>query len=1093
MRILGIRFKNINSLAGEWQIDFTQPEYTADGIFAITGPTGAGKTTLLDVICLALYGRTPRLERVNKSGNDVMTRQTGECWAEVTFSTQTGRYRCYWSQHRARKKADGDLQTPRHEISDAHSGQIIDNQIRSVEKRIEETTGMDFQRFTQSMMLAQGGFAAFLKAAADDRSEILEQITGTAIYSDISIKVYERHALERTQLQLLQSDLSGMQLLTPEQEVNLKDEELKYAANLLPEKIQLDTLREHIAWQGQCQDLEQKLQALKQQQTDWQQQYHGFAEQREQLHKANRALELSGHYSALTALRQQQQADLQKELSAAQAEPALQEQRLSFQSKYQHADAARQQSNQKLIHMRPVFRQVHILDSSISQQRTQLARLNADVSKLDGDLHTAQQQTNVLQAAADEESQVLAQLLEVGETSYDDMLKRLIADAQQKEALLDKKQSEIDALTEGKSPNHWRETIDQLSQTLAKTDALLQRYRERNTLLESLQSQQHLRTLAENELAELTEKQQQRQQLFSARDALVTALQNEASLLQTIKNLASLRAQLVDGQPCQLCGSLQHPYASHAPDADVDALNTQLREALSLLNESRDQLQHANNRTLQHQEKINHLAGQCLATLETINALELTLLTQTAALKLGADETLEKHREMLLAEQDAIKKTLQHIDSAQQDLTALDKAAREAKESVVAITQGITTLTHTQTRLHDNQQQLEKIRQQKSATLAERERQQQTLNDLITQRQDLLGENNADQHEAELEAELATANSTLQTALAQYQLAEKRLDDNRQLRSTLAQQLTERAQKISADDAAFNGLLNNKSFNNETDFLAAVLTDQVRQDLQRQAEQLGQQGSELEALIKQYTHELDNLLQAALTDQTHAQLLYAIDEQDKRVSRLQEALGGIRRDLSNNELARSKQQQQAEKIDAQKNELARWAALHELIGSADGKKFRNFAQGLTFEMMISHANQQLSKMSDRYQLIRDPEQPLDLNVVDHYQAGDIRSTKNLSGGESFIVSLALALGLSRMASRNVRVDSLFLDEGFGTLDEDALDTALETLGSLQQEGKLIGVISHVPALKERISTQIKVSPGTGGRSTLSGPGCSALP
>lgn len=1093
MRILGIRFKNINSLAGEWQIDFTQPEYTADGIFAITGPTGAGKTTLLDVICLALYGRTPRLERVNKSGNDVMTRQTGECWAEVTFSTQTGRYRCYWSQHRARKKADGDLQTPRHEISDAHSGQIIDNQIRSVEKRIEETTGMDFQRFTQSMMLAQGGFAAFLKASADERAPILEQITGTAIYSDISIKVHERHALERTQLQLLQSDLTGMQLLTPKQEADLKDQELKYAANLLPEKIQLDTLKEHIAWQGQCQDLEQKLQALKQQQTDWQQQYHGFAKQREQLHKANRALELSGHYSALTALRQQQQADLQKQLSAAQAEPALQEQQLSFQSKYQHADAAHQQSNQKLIHMRPVFRQVHILDSSISQQRTQLARLNADVSKLDGDLHTAQQQTNVLQTAVDEDSQALSLLLEAGETTYDDMLKRLIADAQKKEALLDKKQSELDALTEGKSPNHWRETIDQLSQTLAKTDALLQRYRERNTLLESLQSQQHQRTLAETELAELTEKQQQRQQLFSARDALVTALQKEVSLLHTIKNLESLRAQLVDGQPCQLCGSLQHPYGSHAPDADVDAINTQLREALSLLNESRDQLQHANNRTLQHQEKINHLAGQCLATLETINALELTLLTQTAALKLGADETLEKHREILLAEQDAIKKTLQHIDSAQQDLTALDKAAREAKESVVAITQGITTLTHTQTRLLDNQQQLEKIKQQKSATLAERERQQQTLNDLITQRQGLLGDNNADQHETQLEAELATANITLQIALAQYQLAEKRLDDNRQLRSTLAQQLTERAQHISADEAAFNGLLNNKSFNNETDFLAAVLTDQVRQDLQRQAEQLGQQGSELEALIKQYTHELDNLLQAALTDQTHAQLLHAIEEQDKRVSQLQEALGGIRRDLNNNELARSKQQQQAEKIDAQKNELARWAALHELIGSADGKKFRNFAQGLTFEMMISHANQQLSKMSDRYQLIRDPEQPLDLNVVDHYQAGDIRSTKNLSGGESFIVSLALALGLSRMASRNVRVDSLFLDEGFGTLDEDALDTALETLGSLQQEGKLIGVISHVPALKERISTQIRVSPGTGGRSTLSGPGCSALP
>jgi exonuclease SbcC len=147
---------------------------------------------------------------------------------------------------------------------------------------------------------------------------------------------------------------------------------------------------------------------------------------------------------------------------------------------------------------------------------------------------------------------------------------------------------------------------------------------------------------------------------------------------------------------------------------------------------------------------------------------------------------------------------------------------------------------------------------------------------------------------------------------------------------------------------------------------------------------------------------------------------------------------------------------------------------------------------LTFEMMTRHANRRLREMTDRYLLIRDEAQPLELNVIDNYQAGEIRSTKNLSGGESFIVSLALALGLSQMASRNVRVDSLFLDEGFGTLDEDALETALETLAGLRQDGKLIGVISHVAALKERIGARIEVIPGTGGKSRISGPGCRGL-
>ena len=188
--------------------------------------------------------------------------------------------------------------------------------------------------------------------------------------------------------------------------------------------------------------------------------------------------------------------------------------------------------------------------------------------------------------------------------------------------------------------------------------------------------------------------------------------------------------------------------------------------------------------------------------------------------------------------------------------------------------------------------------------------------------------------------------------------------------------------------------------------------------------------------------------------------------------------GSIQTKLIANDSLKQKHQERAKVIDLQKKECVRWDMLHQLIGSSDGKKYRNFAQGLTFEMMIGYANRQLQKMMDRYLLIRDDTRLLELNVIDNYQAGEIRSTKNLSGGESFIISLSLALGLSHMASKNVRIDSLFLDEGFGSLDEEALDTAF-----------MIGVISHVSALKERINTQIQVIPQAGGRSVIIGPGC----
>src|SRR5690606_23736713 len=222
MRILQVRFKNLNSLVGEWEIDFTHPDYVSGGIFAITGPTGAGKSTILDAICLALHGRTPRLSKVTQSDNEIMSRQTSECFAEVTFETTLGRYRCHWSQHRARKRADGALQPPRHEIADADSGQIVENKIRAVAGVIEKTTGMDFDRFTRSMLLAQGGFAAFLQASPDERAPILEQITGTEIYSLISMRVHERRAGAQRKQEVLLAELSGMQLLDAGQEAALQ-------------------------------------------------------------------------------------------------------------------------------------------------------------------------------------------------------------------------------------------------------------------------------------------------------------------------------------------------------------------------------------------------------------------------------------------------------------------------------------------------------------------------------------------------------------------------------------------------------------------------------------------------------------------------------------------------------------------------------------------------------------------------------------------------------------------------------------------------------------------------------------------------------
>ena len=148
--------------------------------------------------------------------------------------------------------------------------------------------------------------------------------------------------------------------------------------------------------------------------------------------------------------------------------------------------------------------------------------------------------------------------------------------------------------------------------------------------------------------------------------------------------------------------------------------------------------------------------------------------------------------------------------------------------------------------------------------------------------------------------------------------------------------------------------------------------------------------------------------------------------------------------------------------------------LHSLIGSASGDKFRRFAQGLTLDNLVQLANQQLDKLHGRYQLIRKENEGLGLSVLDTWQGDVVRDTKTLSGGESFLVSLALALALSDLVSHKTSIDSLFLDEGFGTLDAETLDVALDALDNLNASGKMIGVISHIEAMKERIPTQLKV-------------------
>ena len=383
MRILGVRFKNLNSLTGEWHVDFTHPDYSSNGIFAITGPTGSGKTTIMDAICLGLYGRTPRLDKVTKSSNEIMSRQTGECFAEVTFETQKGRYHCHWSQYRARKRSDGALQQAKHEIADADSGEVMESKINKVGEFIEKATGMDFERFTRSMLLAQVGFAVFLQAPPNERSDILEQITGTKIYSRISIKVHQRRTEEHDKLEILQAELKGIQVLNEDEERELQSglKEKQGQETELAGKV--NDIRKSIAWLDGMFALEKELGELDKKQQDFEKRRQEFDPESKKLEKSRKALSLEGDYRGIVAVRVQQDAET-KELDGAIAVfPEKDKSRADAVTIKQSAETLLAEARTRQTSEAAVIKKVRDFDARLSEQKRQVEEKDKAIGEIE--------------------------------------------------------------------------------------------------------------------------------------------------------------------------------------------------------------------------------------------------------------------------------------------------------------------------------------------------------------------------------------------------------------------------------------------------------------------------------------------------------------------------------------------------------------------------------------------------------------------------------------------------------------------------------------------------------------------------------------
>ena len=308
----------------------------------------------------------------------------------------------------------------------------------------------------------------------------------------------------------------------------------------------------------------------------------------------------------------------------------------------------------------------------------------------------------------------------------------------------------------------------------------------------------------------------------------------------------------------------------------------------------------------------------------------------------------------------------------------------------------------------------------------------------------------------------------------QLQVLQQQLQTQEGQAQLLAQQQVDSEQKRRHAELYWQQVLAGSSFTDEDAFLAALLSEDEVAALQQLQQQLKQAEVAAERLLKDAEQRFALLSGQQLTPLAAEALQFAVSELESAIHSLSARLGQLQQQLQSDTQRRQSQQQLMQQISSQQQQYEHWQRLNSLIGSADGAKYRRFAQSLTLQQLINLANRQLAILHNRYQLARHRDAELELVVLDTWQADAMRDTKTLSGGESFLVSLALALALSDLVSNKTRIDSLFLDEGFGTLDADTLDSALDALDNLNASGKMIGVISHVEALKQRIAVQIQL-------------------
>jgi len=1203
MQILKLSFENINSLKGAWTIDFQAPDFRS-GIFAIVGPTGSGKTTILDAICLALYGHTPRIGSITQNANEVMNRDCDSCRSSLEFKTLSGRYRATWSQKK-QKNFDktgkyGQVVSTMEKFEDGCWIPITDgSKVTSKKQEVQKIIGLSFDQFKRSVMLSQGDFAAFLKSKPNEKAQTLEQITGTQIYSLLSTKVYD---LAEEQKKLFEDKQREVELspVLDDAVVLTKQEQLKgitEEAKVL--ETQISKIEKESRWISETAELRNQFLRVKAE-------LERLKENRNEFFRKENVVRLAEHAQNILPIfntlidKQSLREDSIKEKSAAENElvnatKSLKEKDFNFKAAEEAVNNENLQKPKKLA----LFSQIESLDAEISpliksSRLAQEEKIKLENETADCKDHLNKAKEDIRKLEEDREKRDLERKEDIkGAFLYQrkdelrdckitaETLSAALADAegkadkasetvksQEKEAealrirkekiasvieadkvLLKEAEKRLSEILDGKTLDELTQEQLSFSEQIPLLEAVKSALKAVCDQKEEIVRQEDVMQRDSAELDNWSSKKEGYEKEIQS----LTSRQEELEALVQIDELTKVRAELKEGEPCPVCGSLEHPFAANLPpevatakerlavvkeestdlqknqkeaDRKIDVLKDRILVCEKRLKELRKNLDLA-------EEELTLKCGRAGLTREGVTEeAAAVLITKKESLLIDIKKRIAKARDAeskAAAAKEKIAGTTEELHRAEmvfsnaqtkfesaksllaQAQTGREKARTEleqfwrktAKEYGSVITDGelfahnpelfkrwiakaakyeellescreiensLAIKKGTLPGLVESVERLEKSSREKSDQAAELQTELKTKQ---LQRDKLFGTKLVEIERKAYErllSQLAEAKDqayeNLSKARSVQAAAEQRL-------KTAEQRSAEAEKNLLSAKTEWTDALKKEKFESEEDWRRARLDSEAINALHKEITDYKAQSRSAADRFSEADKKLAEKESQKLTDKSLEVLEAEKREASAEKEKLLEQKGELQKELKTDEEARIKRAGIEDELKKLKHQVAVWDRLNTLVGSSSGDKYRRYVQSLVLLTLLKNANVELTKLHSRYRLAKGGGD-MEIKVIDSDLADQERPTDNLSGGETFIVSLALALGLAQMASNNVRIDSLFLDEGFGTLDDDSLEKALNALSSLNAQGKTVGLISHVDQIKERIPSKIVV-------------------